>query len=167
MATKNNNSQLVYSVDEVLAMLLRKDTAGSIVVSDMDEIKQFNEYGSELSGNVLIMEQDTSLDFHDVQTDIWSIPDEYLAIDVDSYLLGRCENEEQYDRVELELNEFKKRDLSVVLNLMIYLVDYFTENNIVWGVGRGSSVASFCLYLIGINRVNSLEYELDIKEFFK
>lgn len=167
MATKNNNSQLVYSVDEVLAMLLRKDTTGAIVVSDMDEIKQFNKYGSHLSGNVSIIEEDTSADFHDLQTDTWSIPDEYLAIDVDSYLLGRCENEEQYNRVELELKEFKQRDLSVVLNLMIYLVDYFTENNIVWGVGRGSSAASFCLYLIGINRVNSLEYDLDIKEFFK
>ena len=65
------------------------------------------------------------------------------------------------------LEEFKRRDLETVLRLMIYLVDHFKENDIVWGVGRGSSAASYCLYLIGINRVNSLEYELDIKEFFK
>jgi DNA polymerase III alpha subunit len=41
------------------------------------------------------------------------------------------------------------------------------KNNILWGVGRGSSVASFVLYLIGIHRINSLFYNLPIEEFLK
>jgi DNA polymerase III alpha subunit len=41
------------------------------------------------------------------------------------------------------------------------------KNKIVWGVGRGSSVASYVLFLIGIHKVNSLKYNLDIKEFLK
>jgi DNA polymerase III alpha subunit len=41
------------------------------------------------------------------------------------------------------------------------------DNNIVWGVGRGSSIASFVLYLIGIHRINSLYYDLSINEFLK
>jgi len=28
-------------------------------------------------------------------------------------------------------------------------------------------VASYVLYLIGIHKINSIRYELDIKEFFK
>ena len=47
------------------------------------------------------------------------------------------------------------------------LVDVSKENNIVLGVGRGSSVASYILYLLGIHKVDSLAYNLDIKEFLK
>jgi DNA polymerase III alpha subunit len=41
------------------------------------------------------------------------------------------------------------------------------ENKIVWGVGRGSSVASYVLYLIGVHRIDSIKYDLDIREFLK
>jgi DNA polymerase III alpha subunit len=54
-----------------------------------------------------------------------------------------------------------------VLLCIKYLVDYMREHNIVWGVGRGSSVASYCLYLIGVHKVDSIKYQLDIKEFLK
>jgi DNA polymerase III alpha subunit len=41
------------------------------------------------------------------------------------------------------------------------------ERNIVWGVGRGSSVASYVLFLIGTHKVDSVKYELDFNEFLK
>jgi DNA polymerase III alpha subunit len=41
------------------------------------------------------------------------------------------------------------------------------SNNIVWGVGRGSSVASYVLYLLGVHKVDSIKYGLDIREFLK
>jgi DNA polymerase III alpha subunit len=62
---------------------------------------------------------------------------------------------------------YDERHLEPVLQLMIFLVDTFRKNKIVWGVGRGSSVASYCLYLIGVHRINSLRYGLDIGEFLK
>lgn len=167
VTVKNKNSQLVHSVDEVLELLLRKGTQGEIVIDDSEEIDNFRKYQSELSGTVTLCEQDLSDSFHEENTNKWNIPDQYLNIDVEQYLLERCTNDQEVERVLEELKEFNKRGLGIVLNLMIYLVDHFKENDIVWGVGRGSSAASYCLYLIGINRVNSLEYELDIKEFFK
>ena len=66
-----------------------------------------------------------------------------------------------------ELNAYDERGLIPVLRYMIYLVDTMRENNIVWGVGRGSSVASYVLYLIGIHRINSIQYNLDYKEFLR
>jgi len=54
-----------------------------------------------------------------------------------------------------------------LLRYMIYLVDFMRENNIVWGVGRGSSVASYVLYLIGVHRINSIQYGLDWHEFLR
>jgi DNA polymerase III alpha subunit len=37
----------------------------------------------------------------------------------------------------------------------------------VWGVGRGSSVASYVLFLIGVHRIDSMKYNLDYKEFLR
>ena len=50
---------------------------------------------------------------------------------------------------------------------MVYLVDHMRENNIVWGVGRGSSTASYVLFLIGIHKINSIQFGLDWREFLR
>ena len=50
---------------------------------------------------------------------------------------------------------------------MIYLVDIMQENKVIWGVGRGSSVASFVLYLIGIHKINPITHDLDWREFLR
>jgi DNA polymerase III alpha subunit len=50
---------------------------------------------------------------------------------------------------------------------MKYVVDTLRENNIVWGVGRGSSVASYVLHLIGVHKIDSIKYNIPIEEFFK
>ena len=41
------------------------------------------------------------------------------------------------------------------------------DNGVIWGVGRGSSVASYVLYLIGIHKVDSMYYDLPINEFLR
>jgi len=46
-------------------------------------------------------------------------------------------------------------------------VNIFEENKVVWGTGRGSSCASYILYLIGIHQVDSVKYDLDLGEFFR
>ena len=46
-------------------------------------------------------------------------------------------------------------------------IDTLREKNVVWGVGRGSSVASFCLFLIGVHKVNPILYKLKINEFLR
>jgi DNA polymerase III alpha subunit len=66
-----------------------------------------------------------------------------------------------------ELIKFQERKMFVLLQYLKYLVDTMRKNNVVWGVGRGSSVASFVLFLIGVHRINSLYYDLSIDEFLK
>jgi DNA polymerase III alpha subunit len=67
----------------------------------------------------------------------------------------------------MELELFEKHDMMDLLRFLIFLVDTLRANNILWGVGRGSSVASYCLYLLGIHKINSLKYQLDINEFLR
>ena len=97
----------------------------------------------------------------------WLMPEEYQTFDIAKWLLDQCTHEEEIQRVGKELLMYQKRDLFMLLQYMKYLVDLMRENNIVWGVGRGSSVSSFVLFLIGIHRINSLYYDLDIEEFLK
>lgn len=97
----------------------------------------------------------------------WLIPAEYHAIDVRQRLLSLCRRDDEVARVHQEMDMFDARGLVPVLRLMIYLVDHFRKNDIVWGVGRGSSVASYCLFLLGVHRIDSLAYNLPISEFLR
>ena len=62
---------------------------------------------------------------------------------------------------------FQERDLFDLLRYLAYLVEVMKKNNIIWGVGRGSSVASYVLYLLGVHRIDSMFYELDPGEFLR
>ncbi len=97
----------------------------------------------------------------------WFMPDEYKTLNVIDYVLQRVVNQTEAERAGEELVEFEKRGMFDLLRYMIYLVDYMRENDIVWGVGRGSSVASYVLYLIGVHKIDSIKYELDWREFLR
>lgn len=102
----------------------------------------------------------------DTNPSIWFIPEEYKNLDVERYLIDICPKE-NFDRVKFELEEYKKRNLLPLLKQIKYIVDELKKNNVVWGVGRGSSVASYVLFLLGIHRIDSVKYNLPIDEFFK
>jgi len=97
----------------------------------------------------------------------WQMPIEYKELDIAKFVLDQCKNEEELQRAGDELLQFHDRNMFPLLQYLKYLVDTMRRNNIVWGVGRGSSVASFVLFLIGIHRINSLYYDLSIDEFLK
>jgi len=101
----------------------------------------------------------------------WFMPEKYKNLDVWKHLCEKCKEKDQWpqnlSRITTEYREFESRKMIPLLQYMIYLVDFMRENNIVWGVGRGSSVASYVLYLIGIHKINSVQYELDWSEFLR
>ena len=97
----------------------------------------------------------------------WHMPAEYQELDIASYVLGLCQQENELQRVAQELLLYQERNLFNLLKYLKYLVDTLRKNNIVWGVGRGSSVASYVLFLIGVHKIDSLYYNLDIEEFLK
>lgn len=106
-------------------------------------------------------------DEHVMRADAWRTPELYASIDVRDHVLAFCESDVECDRVRQEMDLFEARGLLPVLRACIWLVDHFRSNNIVWGVGRGSSVASYVLFLIGVHKIDSIRYGLDIKEFLK
>jgi len=97
----------------------------------------------------------------------WFMPQEYKNLDIAKWVLDQCKTDAELQRAGEELIMFQERNMFILLQYLKYLVDTMRDNNIVWGVGRGSSIASFVLYLIGIHRINSLYYDLSINEFLK
>ena len=97
----------------------------------------------------------------------WYMPDEYKNLDIAKWILDQCQTDSERQRVGEELLLYLDRNLFQLLQYLKYLVDTMRKHNIVWGVGRGSSVASYVLYLIGVHRINSMYYDLDIEEFLR
>lgn len=128
------------------------------------DAEQYNEFAKELDLPSITDTANWSKDFN--------IPQHYKDLDVDEYIMklvptGGIDIESCKARVEQELALYKARNLYPMLQLVIYIIDTFKKNNLVRGVGRGSSVASYVLYLIGVHKVNSHKYKLNIREFLK
>ena len=106
-------------------------------------------------------------EFDDHNQSNWHMPEEYKTMDVAEWVLNQCSTDAELQRCGEELLMFQERDAFDLLRYMKFLVDVMRANGVVWGVGRGSSVASFVLYKIGVHRINSLYYDLDPHEFLK
>jgi len=149
------------------------DKCHVVLCDPSDDIDKFNEamrdqYLPELKQYIPIdVEQK---DFDNALQSEWFMPDEYKELNVYKYVLGKAHTpcpEDVQQRIWEEMEAFKQRDLHNLLRYMIYLVDFMRENNIVWGVGRGSSVASYVLYLIGVHKIDSIQFDLDWREFLR
>ena len=97
----------------------------------------------------------------------WYMPDNYRDMDIAKHVLDLCQGDAELQRAGQELLMFQERGMFDLLRYLAYLVSVMRENDIIWGVGRGSSVASFVLYKLGVHRVNSLYYDLDPGEFLR
>jgi len=143
----------------------------NVVVDDtvnLEELIQYIERPDSLLTWTFPYDSETSVpEFHLTQQMNWHMPDQYRTLDIAAHILGLCESEAELQRCGQELLLYQERDLFKLLQYLKYLVDVMTANNIIWGVGRGSSVASYALYKLGVHRIDSLYYNLDVGEFLR
>lgn len=139
------------------------------ISKDID-VQKYNKHASKF--NAPILQYKSTEDLPQEKQDkilqsAWLMPDEYSLINIEDFLISKCNTIEEKIRVQDELSKYKDQDLFPLLQYMIFLVDTLRQNNVIWGVGRGSSVSSFVLYLIGINRINPIKFNLNFHEFLK
>lgn len=137
----------------------------------LEDVSKFNNASNRLHYDT-ILKQLGELDidvrqFHKQNQDNWNMPDKYKNLDIAKYLLDLCNSDVQLQRVGKELLLYQERGMFKLLCFLVYLVDTMRDNDIVWGVGRGSSVASYILYLIGVHKIDSIYYDLDVDEFLR
>lgn len=166
MKTKLSDRVLWYDgtsqvdAEQVPSLLLGGADPKKIVVSNTsDDIIQFNLLADEVIETTKVKNEQFSKE--------WLIPVEYLEIDLDKYFYEKVSDDQRYiKRLAAELIEIKERELELLFQTLIYIVDTFKKNNQVWGVGRGSSCAALTLYLIGLHKVDPVKYNIPLDEFF-
>ncbi len=99
---------------------------------------------------------------------VWNMPDEYKNMDIEQWILEQCPPwDPNFTRTKDELEAYKARNMLDLLRWLKYFVDTCSKENILWGLGRGSSVASYVLYLLGVHSIDSVKYNLDWQEFLR
>ena len=157
----DNKGNMYVEEDDIIELMLLNRQA-KILPRNVQSFKTF-ETTCKSYGIKNPFELDSSAD--DIT---WNMPDDYRILDVRNYIISNNTlNKLQLARVDLELDEFNQRNLIDLLRFLVYFIDTVRTNNIVYGVGRGSSIASYVLYLLKIHRIDSFKYNLDIKEFLK
>lgn len=168
--TLDNYSRQVYTEDEAInALMMNPDL--DLHTLTIDNVDNFNSACEQLYIKDRLT-KNLDLDclpeeFHKLNQSKWHMPEEYFEFDIAKWCLDRCDNNEQLQRVGKELLMYQDRDLFSMLKFLHYMVSVMRDNNIVWGIGRGSSVASYVLYLIGIHKIDSLFYDLDVEDFLR
>lgn len=161
----------IVSTEEVFSMILQKELDDQLLAEDDEDTQFYNNQciTHDRAQFALPLPDDLGdpAEYHRVRASEWLVPQEYMKIDVRDYLYNLCDNEEQIARVIQEMDLYESKELTDILRLLIYLVDQFRANKVVWGVGRGSSVASYVLFLIGVNKIDSMKFGLEISDFLR
>ena len=106
-------------------------------------------------------------EFDQFKQNIWYMPEEYKNLDIAEHILSLCDSDAKLQRCGQELLLFQERHLFDLLRYLKYLVDTMRSHRMIWGVGRGSSVARYVLYLLGVHRIDSMFYDLEPTEFLR
>lgn len=155
--------------DQVWELFLRGIDASKIVVTATDDdVELFNSIEDVPLSSMKCTNETLNLD--------WIIPKKYNELKIHDIIIDKLyfflkdipeEKHLQYvTRVELELEEINNRGLQNLFKTLVYVTDTLRDNNIVWGVGRGSSCACFCLFLIGVHLIDPVKFGIPLEEFF-
>ena len=166
----NDHGDVIFSEEDAIELLYNDPEfdISKLYFNDIEKYsKSLKELGIDLPTINTAPKRKKPAEFDRDNCEQWYMPESYYKINVLQWLLEKCTNDEEKLRVQTEYDLFEKKNFVRVLQFLIYFIDTLRKNNIVWGVGRGSSVASFCLFLIGVHKINPMLYNLDIKEFLR
>lgn len=172
----DNYGQIILNTDDAFRALYsgKIKSLNEILFDNTTEIKQFNSAVKENFENIPLLkiyqeltDDDSKELFDEANQCNWFMPKKYKNFPIHKWLIDQCKTPEELERVDQELVLFIQHGMFDLLFYLKYLIDTMREHKIVWGVGRGSSVASYILYLLGIHKIDSIKYKLDITEFLK
>jgi DNA polymerase III alpha subunit len=170
---KYNQFGECYTDCEELFGMLYKNPNLDLAKFNVDDAEQYNSTVAKLYAELPLLVPYTAADyksleeFDQTQQSHWHMTQEYLELDIAKWLLDQCRTEAELQRIGQELLLYQERDLFNLLRYLKYMVDTLRKHGVLWGLGRGSSVASYALYLIGVHKINSMYYDLDVTEFLR
>jgi DNA polymerase III alpha subunit len=164
--------QMIFSEDDILDLLMQGrevNSMGRMLVDTTVNIERAAFYLENIP-NLLTYNFPANQGIRTFDLEMqnnWHMPEKYKTLDIAEYILSLCNNEAELQRCGAELLLYQERDLFNLLRYLKYLVDIMKENQVIWGVGRGSSVASYVLFKLGVHRIDSMYYNLAPEEFLR
>ncbi len=162
-------SNIIYEAGDLVDLMYKGqlDLLDQVLCDESNDIKQL-----AATSELTLKYVDSNLynisteDFDKICQDDWFMPEDYKNLDIETYLIQHS-SKENHQRLIEELQAYQERNMLPLLKWLKYLVDTCRSNNIVWGVGRGSSVSSYVLYIIGIHKIDPIKYDLDWRDFLR
>jgi len=170
-----HKGKVIFDSQKICSLLLRKKKLTDLHMFDNVEKVKFvrtcENLGIDINMNFI---EEVVHDYTDEEIELRRntllIPEKYKSLtleDMKKILLKKVKTKEEISRVEKEFEMAKRCNMENFLKILFYLSDVIKENKLVIGVGRGSSVSLYILYLLGLHKVNSILYDLNPNEFFK
>lgn len=169
---QNNVGEMIFNETDVCDLLMsgrNEESLKNMLVDESVAIEEAIQFVDRMPEFIkYVSDNKTQMNLFDAeQQATWHMPQQYKDLDIAQYILSLCETEAELQRCGEELLLYQERDLFNLLRYLKYLIDIMTENCVIWGVGRGSSTASYVLYKLRVHRINSMFYKLDVKEFLR
>ena len=171
---QNNYGEMIFSEDDVCDLLMRGRDVASLKNMKVDASVNLEKAAllldcvpALINYEILNDPTETLKDFDRRLQQTWHMPNSYRQLDIAQHILDLCTNDAELQRCGHELLLYQERNLFNLLRFLKYLVDTMNDHQVIWGVGRGSSVASYVLYKLGVHRIDSMFYELDVEEFLR
>jgi DNA polymerase III alpha subunit len=168
---QNKHGEIIFSQNDIANLVMQgwKNFDGFVVDNsvDLSTVADLLETVPVLIKYNQLIENISTEEFDQQCQSNWHMPQHYKDLEIAEYVLKLCTTDAELQRCGKELMLFQDRGLFNLLRYLKYLVDVLQENKIIWGVGRGSSVASFVLYKLGVHKIDSMYYELDPEEFLR
>ena len=163
----DENGNVVYFTDALIELLYNGEIPSEILFPYNDiDVVAFNKHSYENYDDIEY-KLPTQLLTTEERKNNWFYPEKYDNINLKEYFLNLCKNDIEKKRVIKEIHTYDEKGFNKFLRFCIFLSDRIKENNWVIGVGRGSSCASYLLFLLQIHLVDSIKYGLNIEEFLK
>jgi DNA polymerase III alpha subunit len=168
---QNNYSEIIFDQDDVCDLIMQGLEISSFQKMIVDASVDIEKASMLLDNIPTLIKHNTSTEsieeFDCRLQQIWHMPEQYQQLDIAQHILNLCTTDAELQRCGQELLLYQERNLFDLLRFLKYLVDVMTANSVIWGVGRGSSVASYVLYKLGVHKIDSMFYELDVEEFLR
>ena len=150
-------------------LMSRKSLAG-LLAEDHPDVRRYNHRSDK--GEIPIWTDTEEIDGPDPETYTWTFPETYQDLDVAELAWEMLDHlglttEVYRERLQAELQAMEERDMFPFVRCLLYVCETLREHGVVWGVGRGSSCASLVMFVLGVNRVDPVLYEIPMREFFK
>lgn len=147
-----------------------------LVTDDDDEfdVRQYNRFTSDETKRLKVF-REGEIEGPAASAFDWNLPDSYRDLDVveraiDGMLKLNLPEDQlplYQQRLAEELGEMEHRGMFDFIRALLYVTDLFRARDVVWGVGRGSSCASLVMFVLGINKVDPVKYNIPVEEFLK